>query len=288
MAEYSNLKKADLVSVLKKLGVHTVSKDTKKVLVDKVEKYIDETPNGSSIVSGLVEAQIDEEDENEAIDETTLNEEADDDEDDDAAEVIPTATESEAADEDDKDYEAPPPLSLKEWIADPLIEQWENVLSKVYEFTDSVGITVLEYSDDLREKLSKSITLNYLEVLVEFFIFIYTTVPLVALKDNGANLQLFKDNIPFLAESTILLPDFTALLAHSALSIFFVWFILAVLFPLTVSYFVNFTRRVLIFDNNEGAVARIYSYDPFTFALSKLACSLLPRLAQLGSIPYLV
>ncbi|KAK6458239.1 uncharacterized protein RJT20DRAFT_29935 [Scheffersomyces xylosifermentans] len=269
MSDFSSYKKADLVTVLKKLEIHTVSKDTKKVLVDKLDKYVSEHPEDGALTIQSILDEAEDVNGDDEDNETTLNEDndeiADEEEEEEVVVVVP-----ETEDDDDKDYEAPPPLSLKEWVVDPVIEQWENFVEKVYEYTDSVGITYLEYSDDLRERLSKAITLNYLELVLEFAFFIYAYVPIVPLKDNGFNHQVLKDNIYFFGESEILTPDFTALLSTKVIATFVIWAFDAVLLPLLVAYYVNFSRRVLVFDNNDGIVARIYTYDPFVFALSKV------------------
>ena len=261
MSDYQNYKKADLVSVLKKLEIHTVSKDTKKVLVDKLDEYVNDHPeDGTLTIQSILE---------EGADEKTLNEEevevADADEDEDEEDE-----EAEDAEEKDIDYEAPPPLSLKEWVVDPIIDKSEVLIQKVYNFTDCVGITYLEYSDELRERLSKAVTLNFAELLAEVIYFYHSFVPYVALKDNALNHQLFKDNVKFLATSNIPTPEITALWDCKVGLVFASWLVTAVILPLTVSYYINFSRRVLVFDGVEGLIDRIYKYDPFVFALAKV------------------
>ncbi|KAK6203383.1 uncharacterized protein RJT21DRAFT_139128 [Scheffersomyces amazonensis] len=257
---YQKHTKADLLSVLNKLEIKTASKSTKKILIEKLDGYITDHPeDGLLTVQSLLE-EIDDANEEDDDDETTLHEE-----------IIESSTTG-GAEEDlgDKDYDAPAPLDLKQWIIDPIIEQYEVIIQKIYEFTDNVGITYVDYTDELREQLSKSVSLNYLEIIIEFSYFIYTFLPFVELKENALNHDLLKDNIPFFASSTIPTPEITALFECSIISTFLSWVIFSIILPLIASYFVNFSRRVLVFDDSEGIVARIYDYDPFVFALSKV------------------
>ncbi|ODV81856.1 uncharacterized protein CANTADRAFT_3916 [Suhomyces tanzawaensis NRRL Y-17324] len=272
MSEFSNLKKADLVHVLKQLEIHTLSKDTKKVLLEKLNAYIAENPSDST---SKIQSIVDEKDE--LAEEATLAEDEEDDEaedaetedaedDDDEEEAAVAAAE----DDEDPDYNAPPPINLKQWVVDPIIDASEQWIARFYEYTDSVGITYLEYSDVLRERLSTTVTLNFVELLLEASFFLYTHVPVVALKNNALNHQLLKDNNSFFAESTLPTPELTALLQLSSLYTLALWGATAVALPLLVSYYVNFSRRVLVFDGAEGIVGRIYSYDPFIFAVAKV------------------
>lgn len=257
MSDLTNFKKADLLSVAKKVGIHVLTKDTKKVLIEKLSAYIQENPQEALEAIKSIE-QNDDDDEEEAH--TVVESEDDDVE----AEVVV------AEDDEDADYNAPPPINLKAKIVDPVIDLWEQAISKTYEFTDSVGITVTDYSDSLREQLSQAVTLNFLELLAEVVFFLYTYVPIVAVKDNNSIHQVFKDNIEYLNKSDVPLPDFTALLDWSVVSVFVHWVLAAVVAPLTLAYYFNFSRRVLVFDEEEGVVARIFKYDPFVFALSKV------------------
>lgn len=277
MSDYQNYKKAALVSVLKKLEIHTTSKDTKKTLVDKLSVYVADHPeDGILTIQSILEEDDDEKNLtilsilDEAEDEKTLNDEAEAAADAETAEEDDDDDEEEDDDEKDIDYEAPPPLSLKEWVVDPIIDKSEVLIQKVYDFTDSVGITYLDYSDELRERLSKAVTLNFAELLAEVLYFYHTFVPYVALKDNVLNQQLFKDNVDFLATSTLPTPDFSALVDPKVGAVFVSWLVTAVVLPLIVSYYINFSKRVLVFDGAEGLVDRIYRYDPFIFALSKV------------------
>lgn len=278
MSDYSNYKKADLVNVLKKLEIHTYSKDTKKILIDKLDGYVKNHPlDGEMTIQGLLE--VGDHDDDEATlaeghikntDEEDDEEEEDEDDDDDEDDEVEVEVEVEEDEEKDADFESGPPINLKEWIVDPIIDWYERVYSKTLEFTDSIGITTTDYSEELREKLSKTITLAYIELLFEVCYFLYVFLPFVALKDNYLNHQVFKDNIPWLGKSLIPTPDLIKLLDWNIISTFWIWLVSAILLPGIASYFINFSKRVLVFDGEEGIIARIYEFDPFVFSLTKV------------------
>ncbi|CUM65180.1 uncharacterized protein PRCAT00002808001 [Priceomyces carsonii] len=248
MSDLNSYKKADLVNVCKKLDIPTLAKDTKKVLTEKVESYISEYgEDGVLAVQGILQDKEDE-------DEETLAEEEEE-------------TEEE---KEDNDYEDSAPINLKEWIIDPIIEKSEAALTKVYEFTDKVGITTVDFNDELRDQLSKSITLNYLEISFEFLYFLYTYIPLVALSENPLVHQVLKDNIEFFDKSDIPTPNLLSLVNYNTISTFFTWALTSIFVPLVVSYYVNFSKRVIVLDEEAGIIARIYRYDPFIFALVKV------------------
>ena len=75
----------------------------------------------------------------------------------------------------------------------------QKLLLKIYEFTDNVGITYLNQSEKLRDQLSSTVTLNYLQIGVELLIFIYTFIRVVPLNENNLIHQIFHDNIPYLS-----------------------------------------------------------------------------------------
>lgn len=275
MSELQSLKKAELSEICHRLGIHSLSKDTKKVLIEKVSQYI--TLNGDAGVEAVQAALDAEIHEAESLNAKTESATAADDEDEDEDEEDEEDEDEEDEDasdeeegEEDKDYESGPPLNLRTWVLDPAIKIYEDAHSKVLELTDKVGITTVDINGELRENLSKAVTLNYLELLVELAYFLYYFVPLVAIKDNSSFHQILKDNVPFFAHSEYVSPDFSALLSYGPLSTFFTWGFLAVLAPLAVSYYVNFTRRLITFEDDTEFFARIYTYDPFTFALSKV------------------
>lgn len=257
MSDYSHYKKADLVNVLKKLEIHCYAKDTKKVLVEKLDAYVKQHPlDGELTVQGLLEQDADDQ---KTLTESHVDEEEEDDDEEN----------DDDADKDDEDFEGPP-LDLKRWLVDPVIDFTECAYSKVLEFTDSVGITTTDFSEDLRDRLSKTVTLAYLELFVEFVYFVYTFLPVVELKDNTLNHQLLKDNLPWLGTSSWWTPDFAALISCKVVSTFLIWTVSSIILPGIISYFVNFSKRVLVFDGEEGLIARIYTFDPFVFSLSKV------------------
>lgn len=259
MSDLNTFKKADLLSVARKVGINVLTKDTKKVLVEKISSFIQTNPKEAlDAIRSIEQSNEDDDEEGHTLveEEVLVVEEADADVD---------------ADDDanDEDYNAPPPINIKAKVIDPIIEHWENLLDKVYEFTDKVGITTLTYNDELRENLSSSITLNYLQLIGEFSYFLFLTIPWVALKDNKLVDPILKDNISFLADSEIPTPNLFVFLHPDVIIAVFLWVVVALVLPLIASYYVNFTRRVLVFDDEEGIVARIYKYDPVVFALTK-------------------
>lgn len=260
MSDFKSYKKADLAKVAKAAGIAVRSKDTKQLLLEKLELFIEENPEKASL---LVDA-ADDEVEVETLVEVDATEDEEDDEDDD-----------EEDDKDDKDYNAPPPINLKEWLVDPAIGAWEKTYELVLEFTDKVGITTLELNDDVRDSLSQTVSLNFVELAAEVAYFLYFYVPWVAVKHNKSVHQVFKDNIPQLNEVSFPVPDVTALADFTVVLILINWAIYAVFVPLVISYYVNFTRRVVVIegedeDDEAQFVVRLYKYDPFVFALAKI------------------
>lgn len=260
MSEFKAFKKADLAKVARKVGISVRSKDTKQSLLEKIESFIDEQPEKAKelIESAGLEDEV-----------ATLIEDEDEEEEEEHAAAG-------AEDDEDKDYNAPAPISFQEWVIDPAIDLFENARSKVLDFTDSIGLTTLDINDDVRELLSRVVTLNYLELLAEAVFFTYTNVPIVPIKRNNSIHQVFKDNIPRLQSSNLPSPDFSALLEFSVLSVFGNWIIYAVLLPLVISFYVNFSRRVVVIQDEDDEeddisfVVRLYKYDPFVFALAKV------------------
>lgn len=272
MSEYKSYKKADLAQVAKKIGIQVRSKDTKTSLLDKIELFLEQNPEEAKALMDLADDEID------AV--TLVANDATEDEDDDDEDVVEVeADDDESAaddDADDKDYNAPPPINLKEWVVDPAIGVFESAHDAVLRFTDAVGVTAAEANDDLRESLSRTVSLNYLELAAEFAYFLYLHVPLVAIKDNASVHQVLKDNIPALRRSTVPVPDVTALFDISVALIAANWVLYAVALPLVVAYYVNFSRRVVVIedddkdDDDESFVVRLYKYDPFVFAVAKV------------------
>lgn len=263
MSEFKTFKKADLAKVAKTVGIPVRSKDTKQSLLEKIETFVEEFPERAK---ELIEATGDDE-----VEVATLVEDATEEED----EEEETEDAGEEEEPEDKDYNAPPPINLKEWIVDPAIDLFEKTYESALELTDRVGITTLEYNDELRESLSRTVSLNYLELAVEFGYFLYFYVPLVAVKHNKLIHQVFKDNISQLNDISFPVPDVTALANFTVGSVFVNWGLYSVLIPLIVAYYVNFSRRVVVIegeDDEEEAsfVVRLYKYDPFIFALTKV------------------
>lgn len=286
MSEFKTFKKADLAKVAKTVGLTVRSKDTKLLLLEKIEAFIEEFPerakelidaSGEEVeVATLVEVEASDDDDGEEVEE--VEEDVEEEETEDAEEEEEEEEEEEAAadDEDDKDYNAPPPIDLKVLIVDPAIGAFERAYDAVLAVTDKVGITTMEHNDALRETLSKTVSLNYLELAVELAYFLYFYVPLVAVKDNKLIHQVFRDNIPQLNEISLPVPDVTVFSNFAVVSILVNWILYAILLPLLVSYYINFSRRVVVIededdnDNDASFIIRLYKYDPFIFALAKV------------------
>ncbi|KAI5963048.1 uncharacterized protein KGF55_002840 [Candida pseudojiufengensis] len=282
MSEFSKFKKGDLVGVLKKVGVRVNSKDNKKTLIEKVELYVSTNPSlKTSVLKFLNDtsssSQADEEEitviEGEgAADEEEDSDEDDEDDDDDEEDDELIIEEEELIEEDeeeDKDYQAPPPLNLKEYILDPIIAKSEDAIDKFYEFTDSIGITYLETSEKLRDQLSSTVTLNFLELIFEFLIYLYSFTEIVPLNKNKLIHQFFHDNLPWLQDSNFPTIEISGLFEYKSIVIGIFWIIFAIIFPSIISYFINFTSRVIEIEDDEY-LFRIYSFDPFIFAISKI------------------
>lgn len=250
MVDLSSYKKAELLSAAQKIGLPSGSKDTKKSLIEKFEDFLSKAGKDGEL---LVRESLD-------------DEAADVVEEDDAATL--TEPTSDEMGEDDEEYKGPP-LNVKK-LLDPIIDFSEEYYAKFLEFTDSIGVTTLEYNDELRETLSGTITLNYIELLLEIGVFIYTYIPLVSVKDNSSIHPLFKELIPKLSKCTTKVPDLTNLLDFKVLSIGVNWLFYSILVPLLFSYYINFTRRVIVTDEDTSLLVRIYKFDPFIFALFKV------------------
>lgn len=256
MPDYSSLRKPELTKLLKALDVHYHSKDKKSTLLEKLEDLIEE--KGSEI-EDQIESLLQTVDLSDGEDEVTLAEAGTD------KEVEEIDDDEEA---DDEEFKGPPIDVVK--FFDPVIKFGEEQYQKLLELTDKIGITTLEYNDELRENLSTTITLNYIELLLEFSYFIYTYLPLIAVKDNSTIHPLIKQYFPALQSCGYKVPDLTYLLSIKILSIGFQWAVYAVLVPLAVSYYVNFSRRTIPVDDETLVTLRVYKFDPFIFGLFKV------------------
>lgn len=174
-------------------------------------------------------------------------------------------------DDDDEEYRGPP-IDLKEKLVDPLITHYESLHSSVLNFTDKIGVTTTNYSESLREKLSKTLTLTYLEILLELYVFYKHFVTFTPFSNNKLIHYKFFEYFHFIPSYFLSFPtiDFFPIYHSNTLSIFIIWLLSSIILPLTLSYFINFSKRVLVFDGEEGIIARIYRFDPFIFNLSKV------------------
>ena len=118
MSEYKSFKKADLAQVARRIGITVRSKDTKQSLLEKIELFIEESPEKAKALMELADEA--DEDDDDVIENVTLVENDATDEEEDVEDEQEEAGEDDD-DKADKDYDAPPPINLKEWIVDPAI-----------------------------------------------------------------------------------------------------------------------------------------------------------------------
>lgn len=267
--------KEELHNLLTKLELPVKSKTTKKAMVEILDDFVEKHPEELDNIEKILQTEEDEDDDDDEEDDIVEvvkidgEEDEDEDEDDEEEEEEEEAEDDEEEEEDDKDYEAPPPLNLKEWVVDPIIAQSETFIEKFYEFTDNVGITYLNQSEKLRDQLSSTVTLNYLQIGVELLIFIYTFIRVVPLNENNLIHQIFHDNIPYLSIITWPSLEISSIFQYKSIITFIIWSITSIIIPSIVSYFINFTSRVIEIEDDEY-LFRVYSFDPFIFALSKI------------------
>lgn len=276
MSEFQKFKKADLATVVRKFGT-VRSKDTKLSLLERLEAYSQHDPKAYRQLVEEFGNGVNDDDEEETA--TLVEVDATEEEDDEADEEETDVADDEEAEEDeeDKDYNAPPPIDFKEYLADPAIALFEKFNEKFVELTDSLGFTSAEYNDLIRFHLSNTVNLTYLELLAEVSYFLYFYVPLVETRKNKFLPQFLKDNLLFL-DSDFPTPDFSALFTYKVFTVFVQWILYAVVIPGIFSYYINFTRKVVVIESDEddedeeelSYVVRLHHYDPLIFALSKI------------------
>ena len=99
-----------------------------EILDDFVEKHPEELDNIEKILQTEEDEDDDDDEEDEDIVEVVKIDGEEDEDEDDEEEEEEEAEDDEEEEEDDKDYEAPPPLNLKEWVVDPIIAQSETFI----------------------------------------------------------------------------------------------------------------------------------------------------------------
>ena len=264
MSEFKGLKKVDLAKVMRKQGIPVRTKDTKGSLLERLKELSAQNPKQ---YNHLVMALDDQQDEtatlvNEGTEDET--EEADDDD------------EHEETD-DDKDYNAPPRIDIKEYLVDPAIALFERSYDKLLEFTDYVGLNSAQCNDKVRAHMSNTVHLTRMELLAEAAYFLYFHVPVVKARNNKCFPQFVKNSFPFL-DSELPTFDFSLLLNCTVVSVFVQWLLYAVLVPTVISYYVNFTRKVVVIESDEddedkeelSYVVRFHRHDPVIFSLAKI------------------
>ncbi|RKP31437.1 hypothetical protein METBISCDRAFT_22460 [Metschnikowia bicuspidata] len=270
MSEFKAFKKADLAKIMRKLGISVRAKDTKLSLLEKLKTLSDENPKA---YRELVVSLDDDEGETATLVEIEGTEDETEEVDDDAE--VDDDDEHEETDED-KDYKAPPPIDIKEYLVDPAIALFEKSYDKLLEFTDYVGLTSAQYNDKMRVHLSNTFNLMRLELLAEAAYFLYFHVPVVKARNNKCFPQFVKNSFPFL-DSELPTFDFSSLLNCTVTSVFVQWLLYAVLVPTVISYYVNFTRKVVVIESDAddedkeelSYVVRFHRHDPVIFSLAK-------------------
>lgn len=278
--DLSQYTKPILIQLSRQLGVNTVAKDTKLQILEKVEAFMSRQSNALQVLEiALVNIRelayskaVDNDDSHQfsdndcekactksAMDE---NQDSDDDDEDDDDE--------DDDNDDDEDYQAGPPINLYLILIDPIIEWYEWAMTKSYELTDAVGITCTEYCHELRENLSTLVFLNFLQLCIEFSVFLYTRLAPTPLKNNPMNLPILRNAWSYLSTSELPSLDVSEWCSFRGVSVVVVWLISAIWAPLIISFFVNFSKRVIIDDDEHTVLGRIYTFDPFVFALAKL------------------
>lgn len=238
MSEFESFKKSDLVSLIKKAGYHVRSKDTKLNLLEILDTIRKEDP---SIYAGLLESvAADDADDADAL---TLVEAADATDDEiketEVVEEIEIVDGEESS--EDKKYNAPPPIDLQEYLVDPVAAAIKNIFGKYFIFD--------ELNDDLRLYFSSVQNLAKLELGTELFYFLYLFVPLVKVQKNNFLPQLLKDNMSFVEK----FPDFSVLIKPDISSVLVQWALFSILVPAAISYYINFTRRVVVLESDDDA-----------------------------------
>ena len=92
---------------------------------------------------------------------------------------------------------------------------------------------------------------------------------MVPLNENNLIHQIFHDNIPYLSIITWPSLEISSIFQYKSIITFIIWSITSIIIPSIVSYFINFTSRVIEIEDDEY-LFRVYSFDPFIFALSKI------------------
>lgn len=258
MSEFEGLKKIELARYVRKLGLSVRSKDTKLNLLEKLNNYKEENPKGYEM---LVESFNADDDTGSVtlVEEIGVTEDEDDDDD-----------ETDVADDDDSDddkiHRGRPPLDLME----PMVNFFKRTFEKFYNCEEDLN-------DQIRLSLSSIVNLTYMELALEVVFFLYLHVPMVPLKDIKYLPMAVKNLISFSSH----FPDLTQLLQFSVISIFLQWLFYAVLLPGVLSYYINFTRKVVVLETTEededeeendeySFVVRLHKHDPVIFSLAKI------------------
>lgn len=279
MVDFSTYKKADLLDIAHKAGVTTVSKDTKKTLIDKLETYV--AANGGDSL--------------ELIEESTDKVDVEVDSDDTEAEAEAEA-EAETETDDESEFKGPP-IDIKAWVHNLYSECIDPHLTPLWDWTDDVYYHITDYNDRVREQVSSVVALNYLGLVLEGSIFLYTYVPLASIAGNKSIHPVIKDLLPdFVVNSDIKVPDLSYLVDFKVASVLVNWVIYSVVIPLIVSFYINFTRKTYTInigdefddelndseldsdkddiDDIDGNTiyytVRSFDFDPFVFALLKV------------------
>ena len=147
-------------------------------------------------------------------------------------------------------------------VVDQIDQQTASIRSSISESWERLGVT--DFTENLRDKLSTTVSIESLALLVELFGLQKDVLPVKYLAMIPASRILGTPEIP------AKVPDLFALVTPSFWSTFLLWLSTSVVLPLVFSYFFNLTLRA-----KSGHVKRsrdvqpANQYDPLTYNVSK-------------------
>ena len=155
----------------------------------------------------------------------------------------------------------PLPASPRD-VADSIDRQTRRVKSRLSKVYKTSGVA--EYTDDIRDRVSSSATIETFALIVELLGLRSEILPMRFLTTLPASKALGTGEIP------IKMIDVFALLTATFWSTFILWFVTSVALPLTAAYFFNPTLKARHGHlRNAKHVQSAGQYDPLTFNIMK-------------------